>query len=153
MSTKSYKGLNREQVKESRRRYGANVLTPPQRVSLWRMYLDKFADPIIRILLLALLASFVISLVEFVGSQDADYMVFFEPVGILIAIFLATYIGFIFEVRAAREFDILSESDEMRPIQIIRERIITTIPACEVVVGDIVMLHEGDKIPADGTLL
>lgn len=153
MSTKSYKGLNREQVKESRRRYGANVLTPPQRVSLWRMYLDKFADPIIRILLLALLASFVISLVEFVGSQDADYMVFFEPVGILIAIFLATYIGFIFEVKAAREFDILSESDEMRPIQIIRERIITTIPACEVVVGDIVMLHEGDKIPADGTLL
>lgn len=153
MSLKNYKGLTREQVRESRRRYGSNKLTPPERTPLWKLYLEKFTDPIIRILLLALLASFVIATVEYTGGKEEGWTVFLEPIGILIAIFLATYIGFVFEVKAAREFDILAESDDERPVQVIRDGLITTVPGHEIVVGDIVLLHEGDKIPADAHLL
>ena len=153
MSNKNYKGLNRDQVRESRRRYGANVLTPPERTPLWKLYLEKFSDPIIRILLLALAASFVIAGVEYAQDSADGWTVFLEPIGIFIAIFLATFIGFIFEVKAAREFGILSESDDERPIQVIRDRQITSVPCSEIVVGDIILLHEGDKIPADAQLL
>ena len=153
MPNKNYKGLSREQVRESRRKYGSNVLTPPERTPLWRLYLEKFADPIIRILLLALAASFVIATVEYTGGHDAGWTVFLEPIGIFIAIFLATYVGFIFEVKAAREFDILSVTDDERPVQTIRDGHITTVPCCDVVVGDIVLLNGGDKIPADAKLL
>ncbi len=152
MSNKTYKGLNRDQVRESRRRYGSNVLTPPERTPLWKLYLEKFADPIIRILLLALLASFIITTVEFV-KDNQSWAVYLEPLGILIAIFLATFIGFVFEVKAAREFDVLAESDDQRPIQVIRNSMVTSVPCCDIVVGDIVLLHEGDKIPADAKLL
>lgn len=151
MSSIKYKGLDSEQVRESRQRYGRNVLTPPERTPLWRLYFEKFADPIIRILLLALLASFIIAAVEY--TEGGDWKVFLEPIGILIAIFLATYIGFVFEVKAAREFDVLAESDDGRPVQVIREGSVTTVPCCDIVVGDIVLLHEGDKIPADARLL
>ncbi len=152
-SPKTYKGLSRKQVEESRRRYGSNVLTPPERTPLWRLYVEKFSDPIIRILLLALAASFIIAGVEYSSATRGGWAVFLEPIGILVAVFLATFIGFIFEVKAAREFDVLSETDDDRPIQVVRDGRITTIPCRDIVVGDVVLLHEGDKIPADGRLL
>ena len=153
MTRKTYKGLSHLQVSESRRLYGANLVTPPARTPLWRLYIDKFADPIIRILLVALAASFAIATVEYTSGETASWTVFLEPTGILIAVFLATFIGFVFEVKAAREFDVLNRSDDERPIQVIREGMIGTVACRDIVVGDIVLLHEGDKVPADARLL
>ena len=147
-------GLTEKQVEESRAKHGANVLTPPEKTPLWKLFLEKFQDPIIRILLLALLASVGISCFEF-SQGEAGLDAFFEPAGILFAILLATGIAFWFEVRANRAFDILNQVSDEDPVQVVRGEngTITEVPKRDIVVGDIVILNTGNEIPADGELL
>lgn len=155
MEQKKHLGLNAQQVEESRAKHGANKLTPPKKTPLWKEFLEKFNDPIIRILLLALLASLGISLFEYFsdGAHQGEASVFFEPVGILVAVLLATGIGFWFEVKANRAFDLLNTVSDEDPVQVIRDGVATEIPKCDVVVGDIVILGTGTEVPADGTLI
>lgn len=155
MEQKKHLGLNAQQVEESRAKHGANKLTPPKKTPLWKEFLEKFNDPIIRILLLALLASLGISLFEYFsdGAHQGEASVFFEPVGILVAVLLATGIGFWFEVKANRAFDLLNTVSDEDPVQVIRDGVATEIPKCDVVVGDIVILGTGTEVPADGTLV
>ena len=137
-------GLSDKQVQESRETYGWNLLTPPKRPSMWRLYLEKFNDPVIRILLVAAFFSFVISVIE------GEYA---ETIGIFFAIFLATGIGFYFEYDANKKFDLLNAVGEETPVTVKRNGKIQEIPRKEVVVGDIVILNTGEEVPADGTLL
>ena len=137
-------GLSDKQVQESREKYGWNLLTPPKRPSMWKLYLEKFNDPVIRILLVAAFFSLVISIIE--GE-------FAETIGIFFAIFLATGIGFYFEYDANKKFDLLNAVGEETPVTVRRHGKIQEIPRKEVVVGDIVILNTGEEIPADGTLL
>ena len=147
-----YTGLTEEQVLHNRQQYGANVLTPPEREPLWKKFLGKFSDPLIIILLVAGMLSIGISFYEYFGlHQEAS--VFFEPVGIFIAILLATGLAFIFEVKADREFAILNQVNDDEPVQVIRNGHSQMIPKRDIVVGDIVILTTGSEIPADGELL
>ena len=155
MEQKKHLGLNAQQVEESRAKHGANVLTPPAKTPLWKEFLEKFNDPIIRILLLALLASVGISLFEFFsdGAHHGDPSVFFEPIGIFVAVILATGIGFWFEVKANRAFDLLNTVSDEDPVQVVRDGVATEVPKSDIVVGDIVILGTGTEVPADGTLV
>ena len=137
-------GLSDKQVQESRETYGWNLLTPPKRPSMWKLYLEKFNDPVIRILLVAAFFSFIISMIE------GEYA---ETIGIFFAIFLATGIGFYFEYDANKKFDLLNAVGEETPVTVRRNGKIQEIPRKEVVVGDIVILNTGEEVPADGTLL
>ncbi len=146
------KGLNDSQVEANRRRYGSNELTPPAKTPLWKQFLEKFSDPIIRILLIAWVLSFGVATYQVcTGHEDGN--AFLEPVGIFVAILLSTGIGFAFEVSANRKFDILNQIGDESPVKVIRNKQITEIPKKEIVVGDIVLLNTGDEIPADGVLL
>lgn len=145
-------GLTDAQVTESRQRHGANVLTPPKQKSLWLQFLEKFADPIIRILLIALLASIGIACFEFFG-EDKGGEVFLEPSGIFLAVMLATGIGFWFEVKANRAFNILNQVNDEEPVQVRRNGQVMEVPKRDIVVGDIVLLNTGNEVPADGVLL
>ena len=147
-----YSGLDDAQVKESRLKHGANILTPPKKKSLFSRYLEKFRDPLIIVLLIAGAASLGISIYEFC-SLSIGFKVFFEPIGIFIAILLATGIGFIFELRADKEFELLNQVNDDEPVQVIRNGHSVQIPKREVVVGDIVVLNTGNEVPADGELL
>lgn len=147
-----YEGLSDKQVAESRRLYGTNVLTPVEKEPLWKRFLEKFADPLIVILLVAGLMSVGISCYEFFGLR-ADLSVFFEPVGIFMAVFLATTLAFIFEYKADREFSLLSQADDEQPVKVVRNGHVCQVAKRDVVVGDTVMVQTGDEIPADGTLL
>lgn len=147
-----YTGLTDAQVTESRARNGANVLTPPRREPLWRQFLEKFEDPIIRILLVALLASVGIAAFEYFGEGHGP-SVFFEPAGIFVAVMLATCIGFWFEVKANQAFNVLNQVNDDEPVQVIRNGQPVEIPRRDVVVDDIVVLNTGNEVPADGELL
>lgn len=149
----AYKGLSAEQVEESRRLHGNNVLTPPQKASLWSQFLEKFEDPIIRILLVAWLLSMIIAAVHCFGPEAAGFAAFLEPLGIFFAIMLASCVGFFFEVKANKAFEVLNTVNDDVQVTVIREGRITEIPRKEVVVGDIVVLGTGEEIPADGHLL
>ena len=136
-------GLSTAEVAASRERHGMNVLTPPRRRSLWRLYLEKYEDPIIRILLVAAVVSLVLAFVE----ND-----FIETVGIILAVFFATTVGFYFERDAARKFDVLTALDEEQPVKVLRDGVIQQVARHDVVVGDVVIVETGDEIPADGEL-
>ena len=136
-------GLTTIEVEQSRLEHGENVLTPPKRQSMWALYLEKYQDPMIRILLVAAVVSLVLAFVK----QD-----FVETIGIIFAIFLATTVGFIFERDAARKFDVLTQLGEEQPVKVVREGKIIEIPRREVVVGDVVIVETGDEVPADGHL-
>ena len=149
---KQYTGLTEEQVLLNRQQYGVNLLTPPKKEPLWKKFLGKFSDPLIVILLVAGILSIGISFYEYYGlHQDAS--VFFEPVGIFIAILLATGLAFIFEVKADREFAILNQVNDDEPVQVIRDGHSQMVPKRDIVVDDIVILTTGSEIPADGELL
>lgn len=137
-------GLNDAQVTESRERYGRNVLTPPKKTSLWKLYIDKYRDPIIQILLVAAAISLVFAFIE----ND-----FIETIGIFIAVFLATTIGFYFECDAAKKFNLLTALGEEQPVKVRRNGKATQVPRCDVVVGDVILLETGDEVPADGILV
>ena len=145
-------GLTDEEVAESRCLHGENVLTPPEREPLWRRFLEKFRDPLIVILLVAGVLSIGISFYEYLGLHE-DATVFFEPVGIFIAIILATGLAFAFEYKADQEFAVLNQVNDDEPVQVVRNGLVTKVPKREVVVGDIVVVGTGDEIAADGTLL
>ena len=146
------KGLTDAEVVKSRQQYGNNVLTPTKKKSLFLCFLEKFRDPLIIILLIAGALSIGISIYEYVClSQEAT--VFFEPIGIFMAIILATGLAFIFEAKADREFAILNQVNNEEPVRVIRNGNTVEIPKCDVVVGDIVILNTGDEVPADGQLI
>ena len=153
MSDKNMKGLTSQQVEESRRLHGENVLTPPERVSLWKQFLEKFEDPIIRILLFAWLLSMVISGVHCWGPEQAGFSAFLEPLGIFFAILLASTIGFLFEVKAARAFEVLNAVNDDVMVTVMRDGRVMEVPRKEIVVGDTVLLGTGNEVPADGILL
>ena len=166
---KKRQGLSAAEVLISREEHGQNVLTPPKRPSMWRLYLEKYEDPMVRILLVAAVVSLMLAFVK----QD-----FLETVGIIAAVVLATTVGFYFERDAARKFDVLTQLGEEQPVKVIRSLTpdpsltpnpspkgegdskgegsdykVMEIPRRDVVVGDIVMVETGDEIPADGQLL
>lgn len=142
--TDPHAGLSDEQVRTSRQQYGDNVLTPPKKTSLWKLYLDKYRDPIIQILLIAALVSLVLAFVE----HD-----FVETLGIFIAIFIATTVGFYFECDAARKFRVLTTINEDQPVKVRRDGKVMRVPRRDVVVGDIILMETGDEIPADAVLV
>mgnify|MGYP001051545241 FL=1 len=146
MATSQFKhqGLDERQVAESRAKHGNNLLTPPPRTPMWKLYLEKFKDPIIRVLLVAAVFSLIISFIE---SEFA------ESIGIIVAIFLATGIGFYFEYDAGKKFDLLNATNEETLVRVIRGGSVHEVPRKDIVVGDIVMLENGEEIPADGELL
>ncbi len=146
-------GLTDEQVEESRRLHGENVLTPPAKVSLWKQFIEKFDDPIIRILLVAWVLSVGIACVHCFGPEQAGFSAFLEPLGIFFAIMLASCVGFFFEVKANKEFDILNTVNDETQVTVVRNGRITEVSRKDVVVGDIVMLGTGEEVPADGHLL
>lgn len=137
-------GLTDEQVKQSREQHGKNVLTPPQRTSLWKLYLDKYRDPIIQILLVAAFVSLILAFIE---------KNFMETIGIFVAVFLATTVGFYFERDAAKKFNLLTALSEEQPVKVRRNGKVMEIPRHDVVVGDIVLVEVGDEMPADGELI
>ena len=137
-------GLTDEQVKQSREQHGRNVLTPPQRTSLWKLYLDKYRDPIIQILLVAAFVSLILAFIE------KNYM---ETIGIFVAVFLATTVGFYFERDAAKKFNLLTALSEEQPVKVRRNGKVMEIPRHDVVVGDVVLVEVGDEVPADGELI
>lgn len=145
-------GLNDAQVLESRKLHGENVFTPPPRPSLFKLFLDKFNDPLIKILLVALLLSVGIACYEFWGMDHAA-SVFLEPLGILIAILLATVIGFVLENNANKKFEMLNQINDETLIKVKRNGNITEVSKKDIVVGDIVLLETGEEVPADGELL
>lgn len=147
-----YTGLTAREVAQSRSKYGENVLTPPAKAPLWLQFLDKFRDPLIIILLIAGALSILISCYEYFGLGDGP-TVFFEPVGIFVAIMLATGLSFYFEYQADKEFAILNKVNDDEPVEVIRNSNTTLIPRREVVVGDIVVINTGEEIPADGELI
>ena len=148
-----YQGLTTAQVEESRRLHGENVLTPPAKTPLWKQFLEKFEDPIIRILLVAWVLSMVIAGVHCWGPEAAGLAAFLEPLGIFFAIMLASCVGFFFEVKANRAFDVLNTVNDDILVTVVRNGKITEVARKDIVVGDIVMLGTGDEIPADGHLL
>ena len=145
-------GLTSEQVEQSRFEHGSNVLTPPAKEPVWKLFLEKFQDPIIRILLIALLLSVGVSLYQyFTGTASASVLL--EPLGIFIAVMLATTVGFVFELSANKKFDILNKAKDEEKVTVMRDGHITQIERKDVVVGDMVFVNPGDEIPADGTLI
>lgn len=138
------KGLTSEEVNNSRKAHGANILTPPKKTSLWQLYLDKYKDPIIQILLIAACLSL------FISYLHNDYI---ETIGIFIAIFLATSIGFYFEYDAQKKFEILNAVSDEIFVKVVRNGEVQLIERKEIVVGDVVLLEQGEEIPADGFLL
>ena len=144
LNTDPHVGLSDAQVADSRQQYGDNVLTPPKKTSLWKLYLDKYRDPIIQILLVAALVSLVLAFVE----HD-----FVETLGIFIAIFIATTVGFYFECDAARKFRVLTAINEDQPVKVRRDGKVMEVPRRDVVVGDIILVETGDEVPADAVLV
>lgn len=143
-SLSGLKGLGAADVEKSRAKHGENTLTPPKRTPLWKLYLDKYKDPIIKILLLAAVVSLGLAVIE------GEYI---ETIGIILAIILATTIGFYFEMDAAKKFGVLTALGEESPVKVRREGKVVQVPRKDVVVGDIVIIEVGDEIPADGTLI
>ena len=152
MKNKSFKGLTEAEVLKSREQYGVNILTPPEKESLLSKFLEKFEDPLIRILLVAGILSIGIACYEYFGLGHG-WTVFFEPIGIFVAVLLATGLSFYFELIADKEFSILNQVNDDEPVKVIRNGNAIEIPKKDVVVGDIVILSTGDEVPADAELL
>jgi Ca2+-transporting ATPase len=146
------KGLTAEQVIASRQKHGNNVLTAPEQTPLWKQFLEKFNDPLIKILLVALALSVGLSIYEYYWL-DMGVSIFFEPLGIFIAIVLATLVGFLVEVNANKKFRLLNKTDDHVGVKVVRDGHVTQVPRCDIVVGDIVILETGEKVPADGTVI
>jgi len=143
-SRAAHAGLTSAEVERSRREHGSNELTPPRRAPWWKLYLEKFHDPVIRILIIAAVIAIG------VGAVDGHYV---EGVGILCAIFLATTLAFLNEYRAGREFDILNKVSDEVPVKVIREGRYVGVSRRDLVVGDVVLVEQGEEIPADGELV
>jgi len=144
-------GLTQKEVEASRLKYGDNVLTPPEKEPIWKQFLEKFSDPIIRILLIALLLSVAVSLYQlFTGAEGLSVLL--EPLGIFIAVMLATTVGFVFELSANKKFEILNQTEDEQMVTVYRDGLIQRVERKDIVVGDTVVLNTGDEVPADGEL-
>lgn len=152
MTQKHWSGLTAAQVEESRRLHGNNVLTPVEKESVWKKFFEKFKDPTIIILVLAAVLSLGISLYEVLG-HGAGADVFLEPLGIVVAVLLATGLSFYFEQKADKEFAILNKVNDDEPVRVIRDGHTIQVPKRDIVVGDLVVVETGNEIPADATLL
>ncbi len=152
-NNQQYQGLTSAQVEESRRLHGENVLTPPEKTPLWKQFLEKFEDPIIQILLVAWVLSMIIAGVHCWGPEAVGFSAFLEPLGIFFAIMLASCVGFFFEVKANKAFDVLNTVNDDILVTVIRDGRITEVSRKDVVVGDVVILNTGEEIPADGHLM
>lgn len=152
MSMKRPQGLTSQQVAQSRAKHGNNVLTPPPQQSLWSLYCEKFNDPLIKILLVTLALSVGLAIYQLI-YLDSGWKTLFEPLGILLAIVLATTVGFLVEVKANKKFEVLNQSNDDLPVKALRDGHVTQIPRRDVVVGDVVLLETGERIPADGHLV
>lgn len=152
MKQNHYDGLTDAQVLESQAKNGTNILTPPEKDPLWKQYLEKFGDPLIIILMIAGVMSVGISCYEYFGLHES-WAVFFEPVGIFVAIMLATGLAFIFELKADKEFSILNQVNDDEAVEVIRNGNAIKIPKKDVVVGDVLIIETGQEIPADAELL
>ena len=139
MATDRSRGLNDDEIIVRRKQYGDNVLTPPKRVSLWKLYVDKYRDPIIEILIVAAVISLVLAFIQ----ND-----FIETAGIFIAIFLATTVGFYFERDAEKKFRVLTTLNEDQLVKVRRNGKVTEIPRRDIVVGDVILVEVGDEVPA-----
>ncbi|HNJ44262.1 MAG TPA: cation-transporting P-type ATPase, partial [Acidobacteriota bacterium] len=139
-----YRGLTSAEVEASRQKHGINVLTPPERDPWWKLFLEKFDDPVIRILIIAAVIAIG------VGIAEGEYL---EGIGIVVAILLATVLAFLNEYQANKEFDILNQVSDDVPVKVIRDGAYTTVPRKEIVVGDLVLLEAGEETPADGRLI
>lgn len=148
----TFTGLTDQQVLESREQHGDNVLTPPARRSLWSLFIEKFDDPLIKILLVALLLSVGLALYEYIWL-DMGAEALFEPLGIFVAVVLATTVGFVVEVKANKKFEFLNRSNDDLPVKVLRGESVRQVPRRDVVVGDVVFLEAGERVPADGILL
>ena len=137
-------GLTPAEVEESRAQHGENVLTPSERTPLWKLYIEKYNDPIIKILIVAALVSLGLA---FINGE------FIETLGIFLAIFIATTVGFVFEMDAARKFNALTALGEEEPVKVRRDGDVTEIARHDVVVGDVIIVETGDEIPADARLV
>jgi len=147
-----YQGLNNEQVEQSRAKHGFNVLTPPKKESVFHQFIGKFKDPIIEILLIALVLSIGVSVYQYFTTDEGLHVVF-EPLGIFAAIMLATCVGFVFELNANKKFDILNQVNDEETIKVVRNGNVTLVQRRDIVVGDVVIIETGDEVPADGVLL
>ena len=147
-----FQGLTSEQVEKSRALHGFNILTPPKKESVFHQFLGKFKDPLIRILLIALALSVGVAVYQYVTTDEGVH-VLFEPLGIFIAIMLATCVGFIFELSANKKFDILNQVNDEEMVKVVRDGNVTLVQRREIVVGDVVIIETGDEVPADGVLL
>lgn len=139
-----YRGLTQTEVETSRQKYGSNLLTPPKRSPWWKLWLEKFDDPVIKILIIAAVIAIT------VGIFEGNYV---EGLGIIAAILLATSVAFLNEYKASKEFDILNQVNDEIPITVIRDNNVTTVPKKDLVVGDLILIETGDEIPADGQVL
>lgn len=148
----TWKGLTQQEVIDSRRTHGDNVLTPPPRRSLWSQFVEKFNDPLIKILLVALLLSVGLACYEYF-SLGTGPEALLEPVGIFVAVVLATMVGFVVEVKANKKFEILNKTDDDLPVTVVRDGRVRQVPRRDIVVGDVVLLETGERVPADGHLL
>ena len=145
-------GLTQQQVELMRKTYGRNVLTPPERDPWWKQLLGNFDDPTIKILLAAAVISLIMTVVSKYVLHEHE-ATFIDSIGIFLAVGLATIVAFLSERKSEREFDLLNDVKEAIDIKVIRDGELHTIPIADVVVGDIVRLDMGDKVPADGVLL
>lgn len=158
-TTKSYRKncLSEDsiQVKEG---IGKNIIPPPEREPLWKLYLEKFKDPIIIVLLIVFFFSVLVAVYEVIYMAKG-WSILIEPSGVLVALLLATGVGFFFELKAEKEFEVLNKVKDSRPVKVLRRRLANSsprwisIPKQDVVIGDIVKLESGDEIPADGYLI
>lgn len=155
-------GLTQAQVEESRATNGSNVLTPPERTPAWKQFLNTFHDPLIIILLVALLLSVGIALYELLFIPTKGLEALLEPLGIFCAIILATLVGFLVEYNANKKFDVLNKINDDVPVKVVRgmtlaearrKGAIMQVPRRDIVVGDIVLVEAGEKVPADGVLI
>ena len=147
-----YQGLNAEQVEKSRAEHGFNILTPPKKESIFHQFICKFQDPIIKILLIALVLAIGVAVYQYFTTSEG-VGVLLEPLGIFLAVMLATGVGFAFEVSANKKFDILNRMNDEESVKVIRDGNVTQVQRREIVVGDLVMVETGDEVPADGILL
>lgn len=148
-----YFGLTPQQVAESRKAHGQNVLTPPKPIPAWRLYLKKFKDPLIAVLLVALLLSFCVAIHELLTTPEAGFEPLFEPIGILFAVLLSTGVAFFFEQKAAKEFNLLNQVNDETLYKAVRQGTLHQLAKRDIVVGDVLLIENGEELPADGRLL
>lgn len=148
-----FTGLSALEVMESRQKNGSNQLTPPKKESLWKKFLEKFKDPIIIILLVAMVLSLCVSCYEYFVVGNKSLSLFLEPAGVLFAVILATGVAFYFELQSEKEFEILNQVNEDIYYKVYRDGQLSQVLKRDIVVGDVILLETGEQIPADGTLL